>query len=63
VARATISLVAALVGGLLGYGARIAYRCNIGVFGGIASASVHGWVWLVAALGNVVGTRVRPCSG
>ena len=58
------SLVAAVVGGLLlGYGARLAYGCNIGAyFSGIASGSLHGWVWLVAALGYVVGTDLRPCS-
>ncbi len=57
------SLAAAVVGGLLlGYGARIAYGCNIGAyFSGIASGSLHGWLWLVAAFaGNVVGTHLRP---
>jgi len=30
---------------MLGYGARLAYGCNIGAyFSGIASASVHGWL-------------------
>lgn len=60
------SLVAAVIGGLLlGYGARIAYGCNIGAFfGGVASASLHGWLWFVAAyLGNVLGTRLRPSFG
>jgi hypothetical protein len=60
------SLAAALVGGLLlGYGARIAYGCNIGAFfGGVASASLHGWVWFVAAFaGNVIGTKIRPAFG
>ncbi|MFJ7883032.1 YeeE/YedE family protein [Pseudomonas sp. NPDC096917] len=57
------SLVAAVIGGLLlGYGSRLAYGCNIGAyFSGIASGSVHGWVWLIAAfLGNSVGVRLRP---
>lgn len=57
------SLAAAVVGGLLlGYGARIAYGCNIGAyFSGIASGSLHGWLWLVAAFaGNMVGVRLRP---
>jgi uncharacterized protein len=57
------SLAAAVVGGLLlGYGARIAYGCNIGAyFSGIASGSLHGWLWLVAAfVGNIAGTRLRP---
>ncbi len=60
------SLVAAVVGGLLlGYGARLAYGCNIGAyFSGIVSGSLHGWLWLVAAFfGNVVGTRLRPAFG
>lgn len=57
------SLAAALVGGLLlGYGARVAYGCNIGAyFSGVASGSVHGWLWLVAAFaGNALGVRLRP---
>ena len=60
------SLVAALVGGLLlGYGARVAYGCNIGAyFSGIASGSLHGWMWLPAAFaGNILGTRFRPFFG
>jgi uncharacterized membrane protein YedE/YeeE len=60
------SLAAALLGGiLLGYGARIAFGCNIGAFfSGVASTSLHGWVWLAAAFaGNVVGTRLRPRFG
>ena len=57
------SLLAAVIGGLLlGYGSRLAYGCNIGAyFSGIASGSLHGWVWLVAAfIGNSVGVRLRP---
>jgi hypothetical protein len=60
------SLAAAVVGGLLlGYGARLAYGCNIGAyFSGIASGSLHGWAWLVAAFaGGIVGTRLRPLFG
>jgi uncharacterized membrane protein YedE/YeeE len=60
------SLAAAVVGGLcLGYGARIAYGCNIGAFfSGIASGSLHGWLWFPAAVvGNVLGTRLRPRFG
>ncbi|AMA58575.1 YeeE/YedE family protein [Bradyrhizobium sp. CCGE-LA001] len=60
------SLLAAIVGGLLlGYGARLAYGCNIGAyFSGIASGSLHGWCWLVAAfLGNILGTQLRPLFG
>ena len=57
------SLVAAVLGGLLlGYGARLAYGCNIGAFfSGIASTSLYGWVWIVCAIaGNAVGVRLRP---
>lgn len=60
------SFIAAVVGGLLlGYGARLAYGCNIGAyFSGIVSGSLHGWLWLVAAfIGNVFGTRLRPLFG
>ncbi|GAB2780818.1 YeeE/YedE family protein [Halomonas shantousis] len=56
------SAVAAMIGGLLlGYGARLAFGCNIGAyFGGIASGSLHGWLWLVAAfVGNMAGVRMR----
>jgi uncharacterized membrane protein YedE/YeeE len=60
------SLVAAVIGGLLlGYGARLASGCNIGAyFSGVASGSLHGWVWFVAAFaGTMVGTRLRPAFG
>jgi uncharacterized membrane protein YedE/YeeE len=60
------SLAAALIGGLLlGYGARVAYGCNIGAyFSGIASGSLHGWLWLPAAFaGNILGTSLRPAFG
>jgi uncharacterized membrane protein YedE/YeeE len=52
----------ALLGGvLLGYGARLAYGCNVGAFfGGIASSSLHGWMWFLAALvGSAIGARLR----
>lgn len=52
----------ALFGGLLlGYGARIAFGCNIGAyFSGVASTSLHGWLWLVGALlGTPIGVRLR----
>jgi len=58
--------VAALAGGLLmGYGARIAFGCNIGAFfSGVASTSLHGWLWIAAALlGNWVGVKWRPRFG
>ena len=46
-------------------GARIAFGCNIGAyFGGIASTSLHGWLWFVAAfLWSSVGTKLRPSFG
>ena len=58
-------LTASVGGLLLGYGARLAYGCNIGAFfSGIASGSLHGWVWLVFAfLGSWLGTRLRPVCG
>ena len=60
------ALVASVIGGLLlGYGARLAYGCNIGAFfSGVASQSLHGWVWLFAALaGTWIGIRLRPLFG
>lgn len=60
------SALGAVVGGLLmGYGARLGFGCNIGAFlGGIASGSVHGWVWFGAAfLGTLAGIRLRPRFG
>jgi len=59
-------LAAAVIGGLLmGYGARLAYGCNIGAFfSGVASTSLHGWLWIAAALpGNWIGARLRPAFG
>jgi len=60
------SLLAAGIGGLLmGWGARLGFGCNIGAFvGGVASGSLHGWVWFLAALpGCLVGIRLRPLFG
>jgi len=60
------SLAAALIGGaLMGYGARLAYGCNIGAFfSGVASTSLHGWLWIACALpGNWLGVRLRPAFG
>jgi hypothetical protein len=60
------SLLAALLGGLLmGYGARLAFGCNIGAFfSGVASTSLHGWLWILCALpGTWVGVRLRPLFG
>lgn len=58
--------IASILGGvLLGYGATIAYGCNIGAFiGGIVSGSLHGWLWLIfAVLGSAIGLRLRPYIG
>ncbi len=60
------SMLAACVGGLLmGWGARLGFGCNIGAFvGGVASGSLHGWVWFLAALpGCLIGIRLRPLFG
>lgn len=55
--------IGALIGGLMmGYGTRLAFGCNIGAyFSGIASFSVHGWIWFVFAfLGSIIGVKLRP---
>ncbi len=60
------SLMAAGIGGLLmGCGARLGFGCNIGAFvGGVASGSLHGWIWILAALpGCLIGIRLRPLFG
>ena len=60
------SLAAALIGGLMmGYGARIAFGCNIGAFfSGVASTSLHGWLWIACALpGTWIGLHLRPWFG
>jgi uncharacterized membrane protein YedE/YeeE len=59
-------LFAAILGGLLmGYGARLAFGCNIGAFfSGVASFSLHGWLWIVfALLGTWGGVKLRPLFG
>lgn len=61
-----LSLLAAAIGGvLMGYGARLSFGCNIGaLFSGIASGSVHGWLWFAAAFaGSYVGIWLRPVFG
>lgn len=55
-------VLTAIIGGLLlGYGARLAFGCNIGaLLGGIASGSLHGWLWLIMAfIGGFVGVKIR----
>lgn len=59
-------LLTAVFGGLLmGYGARLAFGCNIGgLVGGIVSGSLHGWGWLLFGfLGSVAGTFARVRIG
>lgn len=61
-----LSLLAAAVGGvLMGYGARLSFGCNIGaLFSGIASGSLHGWLWFAAAfVGSLAGIFARPFFG
>lgn len=58
--------IGAIVGGILmGYGARLAYGCNIGAYlGGISSLSLHGWIWgVMAILGTWIGLQARPLFG
>lgn len=54
-------VIAAVIGGLLmGYGARIAFGCNIGaLFSGISSLSLSGWVFAVfLLLGAILGGKM-----
>ena len=53
--------VIALAGVVLGYSARIAFGCNVGAFfSGVATGSLHGWVWFLAAFaGSGLGLRLR----
>lgn len=46
----------AIGGFLMGFGATLSYGCNVGAFfSGIASGSLHGWLWIVfAVFGNIV---------
>jgi len=60
------SILAAAIGGvLMGYGARLSFGCNIGaLFSGIASGSLHGWLWFAAAFaGSIGGVYLRPLFG
>ncbi len=54
-------LISVIGGLLLGYGARLAFGCNIGaLLAGISSGSLHGWLWLVAGfVGNWLGVKLR----
>lgn len=60
------NLFASIFGGLMmGYGARLAFGCNVGAyFSGIASFSMHGYVWGVCAIaGTFLALYLRPLFG
>ncbi|MGI0492519.1 YeeE/YedE family protein [Alkalinema pantanalense CENA528] len=60
------AIASALGGGFaMGYGAFLAFGCNISAFfGGIASTSLHGWIWIIAALvGTAIGLWLRRKLG
>lgn len=58
-------LGAAIGGILMGIGARLSFGCNVGAMvGGIASGSLHGFVWFFAVMpGCWVGIKLRPWFG
>jgi hypothetical protein len=49
----------AIGGFLMGFGATLSYGCNVGAFfSGIASGSLHGWLWIVfAVFGNIAALK------
>lgn len=49
----------AIGGFLMGFGATLSYGCNVGAFfSGIASGSLHGWLWIVfAVFGNIIALK------
>ncbi|PID23066.1 hypothetical protein CSV61_01000 [Sporosarcina sp. P3] len=65
--RVTVgNFAASVIGGLMmGYGARLAFGCNIGAyFGGIASFSLHGYIWgILAMAGTFLALYLRPLFG
>ncbi len=63
--RASALAISIFAGLLMGYSSRLAYGCNVGAYlGGVASASVHGWLWFVFAfLGSIVGVKARQKAG
>ena len=59
-------VITAVIGGLLlGYGARLAFGCNIGaLLAGISTGSLHGWLWLVSAfIGSIFGIYIKIWMG
>jgi uncharacterized protein len=57
-----ISIAAGL---LMGYSSRLAFGCNVGAYlGGVASGSLHGWIWFVFAfVGSIYGVKIRQKAG
>jgi uncharacterized protein len=57
-----ISIIAGL---LMGYSSRMAYGCNVGAYlGGVASGSLHGWIWFALAfIGSIGGVKARQKAG
>ncbi|NNJ93924.1 MAG: YeeE/YedE family protein, partial [Halobacteria archaeon] len=59
-------ILTAIAGGLLlGYGARLAFGCNIGgLLAGLGSGSLHGWLWLASGfMGSIIGVYLRQGFG
>lgn len=58
-------IVSIFAGLLMGYSSRLAFGCNVGAYlGGVASASLHGWIWFVFAfIGSIFGIRLRQKVG
>jgi uncharacterized membrane protein YedE/YeeE len=59
-------ILTAVAGGLLlGYGARLAFGCNIGgLLAGLGSGSLHGWLWLASGfIGSIIGVYLRQGFG
>lgn len=52
---------ACVAGLVMGYSSRMSFGCNVGAFlDGIASASIHGWIWFAMAfIGSILGVRIR----
>jgi uncharacterized membrane protein YedE/YeeE len=63
--KSGIAASSILGGFLMGYGSRLAFGCNIGAyFSGIASFSLHGWIWaIMAMLGTYAALFLRPLFG
>lgn len=59
------ALGSVLGGLLLGFGTIVATGCNVSAyFSGVASGSLHGWLWIAAALPGIwIGTKLRPLFG